>query len=49
MKVLQAKIGDDLVVITQAADGSISNDYFKIINFIPTDKLGDEVNVGFVP
>ena len=34
MDALEAKIGDDIVVIVQAADGSIGNDLYKIIGTI---------------
>jgi ABC-type lipoprotein release transport system permease subunit len=36
-KILKAKIGGELVIITQAADGSIANGIFKIIGFAGSD------------
>ncbi|MBF0473288.1 MAG: ABC transporter permease [Nitrospirae bacterium] len=36
-KVLKAEIGSELIIITQAADGSIANGIFKIIGFAGRD------------
>ncbi|MDQ1350642.1 MAG: hypothetical protein QG657_944, partial [Acidobacteriota bacterium] len=38
-KLLKAKIGDDAVILSQAADGSIANDKYKIVGIMES---GDE-------
>ena len=40
-KILHAKIGDKVVLVSQASDGSIANDFFKIVGFVSTD---DEIS-----
>jgi putative ABC transport system permease protein len=39
---LQAKVGDDLVLITQAADGSIANDLFRIVGILQEGGLNPQ-------
>ena len=38
-KALEAKVGDDLVVVSQGADGSIANDLYKIVGLAETENL----------
>lgn len=40
-KVLQAGIGDEIVIVSQAADGSIANDLYHIIGIVDS---GDEIS-----
>jgi ABC-type lipoprotein release transport system permease subunit len=40
-KVLQAEIGDEIVIVSQAADGSIANDLYHIIGIVDS---GDEIS-----
>ncbi len=35
--ILHAKIGDNVVLVSQAADGSIANDFFQVAGFVSTD------------
>ncbi|HLP62225.1 MAG TPA: FtsX-like permease family protein [Candidatus Deferrimicrobium sp.] len=43
-KLLKAKIGDDAVILSQAADGSIANDKYKIIGIMDSgDEIGDRM------
>lgn len=43
-KQLKAKINDEVVVISQAADGSIANDKYKIVGILDSgDELGDRM------
>lgn len=41
-KILSAKIGEDIVLISQGADGSIANDIFKIVGIIGTEQEGKD-------
>jgi len=40
-EVLKANVGDEVVIVSQAADGSIANDLYKIIGIIES---GDEIS-----
>ena len=40
-KVLEADLGDEVIIVSQAADGSIANDLFKIIGIVDS---GDEIS-----
>jgi len=41
-KLLKGGVGDDVVVVSQAADGSIANDRYKIVGIVETgDEIGD--------
>lgn len=43
---LQAKVGDEVVIITQAADGSMGNDLFSIVGLIRTNStIVDKTNI----
>ncbi len=43
-KLLKGGVGDDVVVVSQAADGSIANDKYKIVGIVDTgDEIGDRV------
>ena len=44
-KLLKGGVGDDVVVVSQAADGSIANDRYKIVGIVDTgDEIGDRAN-----
>lgn len=44
-KLLKAGIGNDVVVVSQGADGSIANDKYKIVGILDSgDELGDRVS-----
>jgi putative ABC transport system permease protein len=44
-KALKAKISDEIVVLSQAADGSIANDMYKIVGIIESgDEIGDRTS-----
>ena len=44
-KLLKGGVGDDVVVVTQAADGSIANDRYKIVGIVDTgDEIGDRAS-----
>jgi putative ABC transport system permease protein len=44
-KVLRAKVGDDIVIVTQGADGSIANDRYTIIGLVDTgDPITDRTS-----
>lgn len=50
-KILGASIDDDIVLVTQAADGSVANDVFKLSGIVETgdettDRLGFYLNLG---
>ena len=45
-KSMEAKIGDTLVIVSQAADGSIANDMYRIIGFVESgDVASDRMSV----
>lgn len=41
-KLLKAKIGDDAVILSQAADGSIANDKYKIVGIMESGDENDD-------
>lgn len=44
-KLLKGGVGDDVVVVSQAADGSIANDKYKIVGIMDTgDEIGDRAS-----
>jgi ABC-type lipoprotein release transport system permease subunit len=44
-RLLKGGVGDDVVVVSQAADGSIANDRYKIVGIVDTgDEIGDRVS-----
>jgi putative ABC transport system permease protein len=44
-KLLKGGVGDDVVVVSQAADGSIANDRYKIVGIVDTgDEIGDRAS-----
>lgn len=44
-KLLRGGVGDDVVVVSQAADGSIANDKYKIVGIVDTgDEIGDRAS-----
>jgi ABC-type lipoprotein release transport system permease subunit len=44
-KLLKGGVGDDVVVVSQAADGSIANDSYKIVGIVDTgDEIGDRAS-----
>jgi len=44
-KLLKAKVGDEAVIVSQAADGSIANDQYKIAAIVNTgDEMGDRAS-----
>ncbi len=48
-EILQSKIGDEVVIISQAADGSIANDAYELVGIAATgDDLSDRVSF-FLP
>jgi ABC-type lipoprotein release transport system permease subunit len=45
-KTLKAKVGDELVIVSQAADGSIANDLYQIVGLVSSgDGLADRTSV----
>lgn len=48
-EILKAKLGDDLIIVSQGADGSIANDKFKIIGILSKEVDSLERNTVFVP
>lgn len=45
-KVLNADIGDDIVIVSQGADGSIANDVYKIVGIMTSDnEVGDRMSI----
>ncbi len=41
-KILRARIGDEVVIVTQGADGSIANDIYRLVGIVETgDKMLD--------
>jgi putative ABC transport system permease protein len=45
-KVLNADTGDDIVIVSQGADGSIANDIYKIIGIMKSDnEIGDRMSI----
>lgn len=44
-KVLQAELDDHIVIVSQAADGSIANDRYKIVGIVDTgDEMSDRIS-----
>jgi ABC-type lipoprotein release transport system permease subunit len=44
-KILKAKVGDEVIILSQAADGSIANDKYTIKGFIESgDEIGDRIS-----
>jgi putative ABC transport system permease protein len=44
-KLLKGGVGDDVVVVSQAADGSIANDSYKIVGIVDSgDEIGDRAS-----
>jgi len=44
-RLLKGGVGDDVVVVSQAADGSIANDRYKIVGILDTgDEIGDRAS-----
>jgi putative ABC transport system permease protein len=44
-RLLKGGVGDDVVVVSQAADGSIANDSYKIVGIVDTgDEIGDRAS-----
>ena len=44
-KLLKGGVGDDVVVVSQAADGSIANDRYRIVGVVDTgDEIGDRAS-----
>jgi ABC-type lipoprotein release transport system permease subunit len=41
VKILNARLGDEIVIVSQAADGSIANDLYQIIGIVES---GDEIS-----
>lgn len=45
-KILKAKPGEDLVIVTQGADGSIANDKYKIVGIIDSgNEISDRISL----
>lgn len=43
-KILKAGVGEDVVIVSQAADGSIANDSYKIVGILDSgDEIGDRM------
>lgn len=47
--ILHAKIGDKIVLVSQGADGSIANDFFKVVGFVSTDDEMYDRNSFYIP
>ncbi len=44
-KILEAELDDDIVVVSQGADGSIANDMYKIVGILDSgDEIGDRAS-----
>jgi putative ABC transport system permease protein len=44
-RLLKGGVGDDVVVVSQAADGSIANDRYRIVGIVDTgDEIGDRMS-----
>ena len=44
-EVLQAQVGDELIIVSQAADGSIANDLYRIIGVMQTGEEMDRTSI----
>lgn len=47
--ILKINIGQDLVIISQSIDGSVANDYFKVIGIISDKKIMGDPMVSYIP
>jgi ABC-type lipoprotein release transport system permease subunit len=48
-KLLKAKIGDDAVILSQAADGSIANDRYRIVGIMESGDENDDRMAFYLP
>jgi ABC-type lipoprotein release transport system permease subunit len=48
-EILKAELNDDLIIVSQGADGSIANDKFKIVGILSKDIDSLERNTVFMP
>jgi len=48
-KLLKAKIGDDAVILSQAADGSIANDKYRIVGIMESGDENDDRMAFYLP
>jgi len=47
-KTLKADLGEDLVIVSQGADGSIANDLFKVVGIIETDDAATDQSSAYL-
>lgn len=47
-KALEAQVGDELVILSQGADGSIANDIYTIVGLVKTDDVIDDRNTVYL-